>query len=71
MLGRACSVFVPSFIARIGDGEIIRTGDGGNSQKSYFFNMKSCSANWSELIGPVISTATGRDDFIFVKNNSQ
>jgi hypothetical protein len=70
-LGVTCPFFAPGYIARIGDGEIIRTGDGGNSQKSYFFNMKSCSANWSELIGPVISTATGRDDFISVKNNSQ
>ena len=55
---------VTAHIARIGDGNIIRTGDGANSKESYCFGMKSLSAFLSGQNSRVVSIVSGHDDFI-------
>jgi hypothetical protein len=55
---------VPLPIARTGDGNIIRTGDGGDLGQCYSFHMKSSSAIFSGQNSPVVSTASDRHDFI-------
>jgi hypothetical protein len=55
---------VPAHIARIGDGNIIRTGDSGDSEESYSFNMKSSAAIFGGQNSPVVSTTSGRRKII-------
>jgi hypothetical protein len=58
------STSVPVHIARIGDGNIARTGDSRDSGECYSFHMKSLSAIRSGQISPVASTASDRHEFI-------
>jgi len=63
------SISAPIGIARIGDANIISIGDSGDSRKGYCFHMKSSSAILGGQNGPVVSTASGRHDFIFANKH--
>jgi hypothetical protein len=56
--------FGPVTIARIGDGNIISSGDGSDSEERYCLNMKSSSAIRSGQNSSVVSTESVRNDFI-------
>jgi len=63
------STSAPIAIARIGDGNIIRIGDSGDSWKSYCFHMKSSSAILGGQNGAVVINASGRNDFMHVNKH--